>query len=670
MRKLVSVPVGTLTGLLAGTVGPALVMVGGAGTAGAAEPGDDGLRFASSASYELDPGAAAVRVAIDAEVTNETPDDGASYFYFDEVWIPVPSEASNVRARVTGGAALEAGVEETADPLWSDLVVTLPDDLRYRETHRLRVEYDLPDLPPRSPGLTRANAAYAAFGVFPVGDAGLSSVEVVVPAAYTVETSGSPMTETTADGATVFRAEAIEDPFTWWATVVGRDDTKLVEENLTVGEHAVTVRSWPGDEQWARFVADHVTRGIPALEDLVGRDWPVEDELTVIESSTPHIYGYGGWFDSATDVIEMGDELDPLLVLHELSHAWFDQDLSAEIWLSEGLAEEYAVRAATAIGSMPADDPAVPPVPKAPAADATGRQPLAQWQQDLAGEADVAADDYGYATARWLVHQLVEEIGLEAMTSVIAAAVDGDIAYQADTEPESWVTATDWQRALDLVEELGGSSRGAELFAGYVVPETAAAALEERAAARVAYDELAAAGGGWEPPYEVRLAMSRWRFAEVGDLVTGASAVLADRGDALPLLAQWDVDALPVLEDAYERSDDVAALAGVSGRYADVARKLMAAEDAVGAGGVGGVLAGVGLLGADAEDRLQAVASALEDGRLGTAEAGAAEVSERVEGAVTTGAVRYAAFALTLAGAGLLWRERRRRIDSGEWPTV
>lgn len=52
--------------------------------------------------------------------------------------------------------------------------------------------------------------------------------------------------------------------------------------------------------------------------------------MEIIETSTPHLYGYGGWYPSGANVIEMGDALDLRFLLHELSHAWFNEGMSQE----------------------------------------------------------------------------------------------------------------------------------------------------------------------------------------------------------------------------------------------------------------------------------------------------------------------------------------------------
>jgi hypothetical protein len=48
------------------------------------------------------------------------------------------------------------------------------------------------------------------------------------------------------------------------------------------------------------------------------------------------------------------------VIVHEASHAWFNDSLFTERWLYEGLAEEYAWRVQTDVGSDAGPAPARP----------------------------------------------------------------------------------------------------------------------------------------------------------------------------------------------------------------------------------------------------------------------------------------------------------------------
>lgn len=635
-----------------------ILVVSAPALAGAAGPEDDGLRFESSVSYRLDPDARAVLVTMDLTLTNQIPDRGNQYFYFDQTWLPVQSEATNFRA-TSGGRSLPTRIESTDNPLWSDLRITLGRDLLYGQTQEIRVSYELPDLPPRSEGWTRANPAFASFAAFPVGDPGLADIEVIVPAGYEVEATGSEMTREVVDGETVFRAADVDDPDRWLAALVARNDTLLEESRVTVDDHEVVLRAWPGDAEWAATVGDYVSRGIPVLEELIGQEWPVGGELEIIETSTPHLYGYGGWYNTSTNTIEIGDGLDPQLILHELSHAWLNETVSSEVWLVEGLAEEYSAQAVEALGL---DASSAEPVSDTD----PGAQPLLAWdQEDPASSGADEQEDYGYRASWWVVDQLAAEIGTDGMAEVIGAAVDDKIAYQGDGEPETVPGATDWQRSLDLFEELGGAESAVGLFTSYVVTDAELSLLAERDAARQVYADLVAAGSGWTAPLEVREAMSDWNFAEVAPLSEAASQVLTTRDAVLEDLDDINVSELPGLEAAYEGAEDLDALAAEAQRYEQVGSIVSAAEESQ--EGVIGAFAWIGLVGADVDGELDDVAAALTAGDIASAEELSADVESQVDSAGLVGVSRYIVAIEVLFGVFLILQLRRRRVGSGAW---
>lgn len=73
---------------------------------------------------------------------------------------------------------------------------------------------------------------------------------------------------------------------------------------------------------------------------------------------------------------------------------------------------------------------------------------------------------FKYRIAWWLVHQLVDEIGVDRMAEVTDAAFDGTIAYRGSPDPEPALEhGADWRRILDLLEEVGGSQRAAQVYA-------------------------------------------------------------------------------------------------------------------------------------------------------------------------------------------------------------
>ena len=237
-------------------------------------------------------------------------------------------------------------------------------DLDYGQTTHFRLTYDLPHLAPRSAGFTRINAAFATFAAFGYGDPGLTSFEIRVPDGFKVEFTGAELKKDEVDGMQRLTSGPLDDPDNTFAVVAARHDDGLLTRPLELDSHKIVIRAWPDDPEWGTFVEQKLTNGIPAMESLVGLPWPhPDDELSIVEAASPYIYGYAGWFLPETNSIEVGDDLDPRVILHELSHLWFNNRLFVERWISEAFAETYAAHTLGAIG-----EPVPLPIPCAPTA--------------------------------------------------------------------------------------------------------------------------------------------------------------------------------------------------------------------------------------------------------------------------------------------------------------
>lgn len=644
----------------------ALAIIVAAPSSSVAAP-EDGLRFEVETTYDVRPDEGRIRVTMDIALTNLMPDQGDRFFYFDRIGIPVLAEATNASAERAGSGSLSTGMETTDDPMWSLLNVRLSPVLRYGQPQRVEVRYDLPDLPPRSDGWTRVSDAYASFLVHAVGDPDLTDVTVLVPRTYTtLEAGGAELDREMFGDRWRYTATAIAEPEEWWVVFAARDDDLLDTRQVSADGRSVAVRSWPGDEQWAGFAEEMVSAGIPVLERLIGRPWPVSRELTVTESSAPHAHGYGGWYDSATDTIEVSDELDPVVMLHELSHAWFNERLTSERWFLEGLAELYAHRALAELdGSAPSPD--------APSADHPGAQPLVSWQQEPFDSAD--ADDYVYAAAWWLLDQIYAEVGADAMAEVLSAAADREISYPAPNRAAEEVSGrVGWQRLLDLLHDVGGSEAVLDMYREYVLEPDQLAELDDRDAARAKYADFVDASDGWAAPYQLRAAMTLWRFDEVDGLIDRAGHVLAQRAQIVGVTAALGVDELPALAESYQAAVSIDDVAAEAAAYVDAAEVIAAAqrrED-----GLSGLVSEIALLGTDVDGMLAAVAQELADGDPDGAAASAARVRAKVEQAPVIGSVLLAQVLVAAAAFAPLRRWRKRRTDrrvvtvsSDSWPS-
>lgn len=620
----------------------------------------DGFRIQARSSYTLDPPGGVVHVALDATITNQKPDqavgNGIRQFYLPAFSVPVLSEAVGLQAVKSDGTVLPVSVEPSDSERFSFAVVDLRPDLYYPSSQTFRLSYDLPGQPPRSAGFTRLNDAYATFPVLAVGDPEITDVEVLVPEGFEVELVGDDMDESERDGLQAFTATAIDDPSQWQVLVSARDDRRLSERAIDLGDHDVKVLGWPDDPEWTDFAATQVTDGVPVLEDLIGIDWPATSTIEVVETASPYLYGYAGWYRPVESVIEVGDELDQHVMLHELAHLWFNDDLFEGRWINEAFADQMA---AMAVGELGGEEPVPEPIDPAD----PGRLKLNDWSDpDLQAGVSEDQERYGYNASWAVMHAIVEEIGAEDLATVVQAADTGQVAYRGPGVPEELARTFDWRELLDLLEEVGGSDEAAGLFQVHVVGDAETGEFEARATARAHYAELLEAGEGWAAPTSIRLAMADWRFDAAEGLITDATDVLATKAEVAEVAAGLDVSDDLALQGAYEAGKDMDDLSAEANTALTAARDLREAEDAHADGA--GPLGVVGLLFSSVRADLADAQASFDDGDYAAVSAASAEVESALDDAAMAGILRLgAAIALLLAILVLrrIWRNRRDR---------
>jgi hypothetical protein len=395
-----------------------------------------------------------------------------------------------------------------------------------------------------------------------------------MPAGFTTTIDGGPMTTTTSASGNVAKASpAVPDEF--FAVVTGERSAAYEVDRLTLGDGVnLAVLSWPEDAQWSETVTETLTDGMPELRDLVGLDWPVAKDLKVTERYTPSLEGYAGLFYVEDERIDVSEDLDPATILHEASHAWFNEGLFSQRWIYEGLAEEYAWRVLIAVGG---DAQALPSRPKP---SDPGAQPLLRWTfpEAIRDEDTSDAELYGYKASFWLLHQVVEAGGEDQMRRAFEAASANHTAYPGEGAPETVAERDDWRRFLDLVEPVAapGSPVIEDAIRAVVTTPLEAQVLDDRSDARATYRDLLAAGEGWLPPWYVREPMGSWLFPTAAPRMTEATAVLALR-DALETAAAAEgLTPGDELETLYEGATDGFAEATA------LANAELAAVDAIG----------------------------------------------------------------------------------------
>jgi hypothetical protein len=514
----------------------------------------DGAVLAAEITYRVDPDRPAIEVETTYRMTNVSPDRDLGggrfeYYFFTGLIAPIDEGASDIAVRVNSrDGAFSVETDEFGFPY---LDIDLGYELRYQKTATVVVTYTLfGDEPRTDDTLVRANPAYVSFPVTGWADPGLVDVQVRLPGDWDATYVGSDLTRAVEDGVHVFEASEIENPDEFWVYFTARNDEQLDRTTITVDDHDFELASWPGDTAWLEFVSRRIRDGFPVLEDLIGADWPVDDTTTVTQAATAQLDGYGGFYDSLNDLIEISEYLDLHLLLHELTHAWINGSLIDDRFLSEGLADEIAARAhERIIGERPdlvEDDEVLNEFPDF--------DPflLLDWPPAFSIDLDDSTDDYGYAASRRVIQIVWDEIGDERMRELLAAVVERRRAYQGPDDDATYIGLIGWKEFLDLAEEIGGATTLDELYDELVLDSAARRAIEPRADTIAAYDELQRVGGTWETPDWISRSMARWQFDRAVERIDEAAETLSVRDLLVSELDELELVVPDGPEEAYE----------------------------------------------------------------------------------------------------------------------
>ena len=542
----------------------------GPGSLVAAQSDGNGLAESSTNTFQIDETTVTVRVTVEIALRNVTPDtregNQIRQTFFTSYGVVVPAGAENIVAtRNDSTLDGELIVNEEGEP-FSLYQFELGTRLFNGNSTSIIVTYDHTGQPPRSELLWRANAAYASFLAFGLGDSGSITINVVLPSGYEFdEFTDLEGFEASApdefDAVTYTRGDLDEE----FARVISlSNDDLLTSTPLDVPGADLELRSWPDDPEWLAFATDKVESGVPELEELIGTPWPLDAAFDIRQTVEPNFLGYAGWFDTQASEIAVGEELDALTMYHELTHAWFNRDVFASRWLSEGFAELYAAEMIERDG-----DPR--PEPRTPALSGLGRQPLSLWTNF---SADDNTEEYGYNAAHFVMDAVADDIGFAAMGDVLAAVRSRQLAYPAtpaatpppggsaaELDPEQRAsTIIDWRRMLDYFEYVGGSTAADGVFREYVITDDDIAELAERSAAIESYDELAEQIAPWSMPVGIRKRMDIWAFKRATALQDEAADIIEMRSAIADLESTTGIDATAAImadaADDFARTED------------------------------------------------------------------------------------------------------------------
>ena len=617
-------------------------------------PDAQGLRYESHSVYTLDLAAHAVHVQIAITVTNQQPSTTSGgivrQYFFPRIGVPVLSEATNFSATRDIGTSLNVSPEDTPSPFVKIAAVDLKPALFYPQSQNIEFDYDLPAQPPRSPGLTRINDAFSSFFVFGFGDPGITSVQVVVPASLTTEVVNEDMRREVHGDQATYIADAIGEPDSWGAAIDARNDAQLVERQATVDGQRIVVKGWPDDQPWIEFVDSQLKKGLPELEQLIGQPWPdTTKDLTVTETAAPYLYGYAGWYDQIKNSIEIGDALDAIVVLHEISHTWFNSDLFTDRWVNEAFANEFAARALEKAGDPLQSPDAVTP-------DSPAAFKLNDWGKPRLQDSNtVEQERFGYDASWTILRTISNEVGMDALKKVVDSASHRLLAFQNPTSADKSPTTPTSHDLLDLLEEVGGSKQATALFTQYVLTLDEAAPLAARDSARAAYHQFVDGSGGWGAPLAIRSAMSTWNFKQATELIPEAQAILNTRDQIADTLKPLNRSVPSVLQQHYESNSDVdlRAVADEADRDLDAAHHIVDANNAVHASH--GVVGTFGLLFSGANDKVHDAEKAFDKGDATLAISLADSARRQSKDATKAGLTRLVVLLAVIAAGYALW---------------
>ncbi len=607
---------------------------------------DEGLATGATSRYVLDAERTTVEATIRIDLRNVTPDNEDLYYFYDSFTVPVPAGAEKVRAR-SNGSSLRVSLDRTDDASTTLARISFP-SLLYGRTRSIELTFEVPGEKPRSKDTTRVGPGYASFAVYGVGDAGRNTVEVVAPSSMVFDATSAAFTPREKGSTTTHTSTSSDDDGGFFAVVSLRDPEQADERTVEVAGTSFVLRGFRDDPNWADFVADRVTTGIPLLEKLVGTPWPGGLER-IREDTAPSVYGYDGWFDPSDDEIVVGERFDADLIFHELSHAWLQGDRFDERWVSEGLAQVVAERAVAAIDGEARDHPRVTPGSK-------GALPLNEWggsASDRSGD----IEEFAYPASYRATRDLTAGLDDDAFAAVVGAAVRGERAYDPRGTRDPDGGRTTWARWLDLLETRAGVEDASAVFARWALGDDEAERLPVRAKERAAYAALDTADGSWLPPEGLRDAMTAWDFERAASVREQVSALGAKAVAVQEAAERSGAEVPDVIRTSYEQAEQdeqYAALATSLPKAVTAVTEVGRAERAASADRDPLSELGAALLGVDA--RTVEAVGLLGQGRLDEAASTARDASGRAERALLVGVALPFVLFLVLAGGLLLTR--------------
>ena len=631
----------------------------------------NGMTETGTTTYEVMPGASEIKVTIQVSVYNGKPSQaepsGVVYYFWNNTEIGVEKQAGAIS--VTSNAGAVSQTEVSSDRYYRYLKLTYP-DVFYGQTRVVTASYTIPATPHAAGGF-RAGKAYASLCAIGNGlDVG--SVSVVIPDGYTFynDAGGTMSPSTTSAGKRTYTSGSLTTPYKFWTCIDAEQEASLIHTPVRAGSQAFDVQSWPEDTSWGAAISADVTTDVPALEALTGLTMP-GGTVNILEAGDQQLGEYGGLYNSQTSTAQIPETIQNDTVAHELSHIWFNHNLFADKWMSEGLAG-FSEQAAGPGNFTPCVEPGAYP--------GTGSPNLKLWQ--LLNNNSTTQDDqvstYQYQASCYIFTTLAADMGPANLKLVLEAASSDQMPYASTAAAEKLPGASlplSARELLDLIDERGMVPAGKDLDTAQTLLATYgifdATALSGRSTARAAYHSLASAAGDWRLPPVIREPMANWQFDSAQTAMTVAQQIVDIRDSIQKMIPNLlDGTTLQKQFEAAGTQTDMDNLLSVIKQEAEAATRVDRATKVSNEGR--SILQSIGLIGTDVQTPLAQARTDLANVKPDAATTGAQTVIDSLDKSNDVGRLRLGAAAgilavllLLLALAVFLLRRRSTVVAFG-----
>jgi hypothetical protein len=626
----------------------------------AAEPveaAQSGLSFVSIGTWIPDPAAGRVHVALGVTATSHTVDSGSRQYYFSGLQLTLPPSSAAFAASDDNGQPLQVSVTAST-PYGVVVSVAFSQRLYSGQQGSFELDFDVVDSGGSTDRDLHIGQDIVSFPVSAFGSPGVpgSSVTVTFPVGFAVQEQFGDLTSTTNSlGETVFSSGSVPDATAvnaWFTASKSVPASDFSVRYATVGPLQVTLRYWSDDPGWADQVERILQSGYPILREQIGLGDPTATSLTVEEATTQGIGGFSGEYDQSNGLVQISYFADPIVILHEVAHMWFNADLASDRWIDEAFASFYAEQTVLQLGL--ADH-----APGLSDALMGAAIPLNAWTG--AEDPGSATEAYLYAGSLEAAREIAKVAGLDGLRRA------GQAAYARPNASASEPAAggvMDWRRFLDYLEQTTGKSYTA-IWRQWVLASSQTSLLDQRGTALSDYRDTQALAGDWNLPPDVRQALGSWQFDQAQAMLRQVREILGLRQEIATAAPIEGTTPPATLRTTFETVGTSAA-ATEAVRELSVLGELAAARQAQ-ADNVGAARA-VGLLGTDPDADLAAARKAFAEGDNDRAASLADSARSAWAGAAGAGQIRILGTAAGAAGLLLLlalyiWTRPGRRPE-------